>query len=90
MGKVKIGLYRYHTSTAVILTIFLQKCSLRNPVSNIILSKDMNFIDCHGNGKAKFAQIIKIISSEAIYMQGIKLKLCRNVHNLNLCKKWHF
>ena len=46
-------------------------------------------IDCHGNRKAKFAKICsKIFSSEA--MRGMKLKLCKNVHDISLYIKCVF
>ena len=88
MGKVKVGLYCY--LIADILTKVLQRCSLSSPLPNIWnLSKLLNLIGCHGNQKDKFAKkYSKIISSEAI--RGMKLKLCRNVHNLRLCKKYVF
>ena len=75
MGKVKIGIYCY--LTADILTKVFQKC----------------LIGCHGNQNGnqrdKFAKTYsKIISSEAI--RGMKLKLCRNVHNISLHKKYVF
>ena len=78
MGKVKIGLYFY--LFADIFTKALQKC----PLSNIwILSKLLNLIGCHGNWNAKFAKnYSKIFCTEAI--RGIKLKFCRNVHNISL------
>ena len=61
----------------------LQKYSLSSPLPNIsFLSKPLNLICCHGNQKAKFEkQYSEIISSEAI--RGIKLKLCRNFHNIS-------
>ena len=82
MGKVKVGLYFY--LTADILTKVLQKYSLNSPVPDIwILSKPLNLIGSYGNRKAKFAnKFSKIISSEAI--RWMKLKLYRNVHNINL------
>ena len=49
----------------------------------------LNLIGCHGNWNAKFAKkYSKILSSEAI--RGMKLKLCRNVHNISLYKKYVF
>ena len=49
----------------------------------------MNLIGCHGNRNAKFAKkYSKIFSSEAI--RGMKLKLCRNVHNISLYKYYVF
>ena len=84
MGKVKIGLYCY--VTANILKNILLKYSLSSPLPNIsFLSYLLNLIGCHGNRKAKLEKkYSKIISSEAI--RGIKLKLCRNVHNISLYK----
>ena len=85
---MKIGLNCY--LTANIVTKVLQKCSLRRPLSNIwILSKPLNLIGCHGNRMATEMlnlrkQYSKIISSEVI--RGLKLKLCRTVHNINLYK----
>ena len=66
MGKVKVGLYCY--LTADISTRVLHKCSLSNPLQNLLfLSKPLNLIRCHGNRKARFKKINKnIISSEAI------------------------
>ena len=83
MGK-QIGIYCYFTSD--ILTTVLQKCSLCNLLQKIsYLSKPLNFIGCYGNLKAKFEKTyLKIISSEAI--RETKLKLCRNVCNINLYK----
>ena len=89
MGKVKVGLYC--CLIADILTKVLQKCSLSSPLPNIwILSKLLNLIGCHGNHrKDKFVKkYSKIISSEAI--RGMKLKLCRNVHNISLYRKSFF
>ena len=82
MGKVENDIYC--RLTAGISTKVLQKYSLSNPLWNIqILSKPLNLISCHDNWKAKFAKkYSKIISSEAI--RGMKLKLCRNVHNIML------
>ena len=76
--------------TADILTNVLQKCFLSSPLPNIsFLSKPLNLIGCHGNWKAKIAKkYYKIISLEAI--RGIKLKLCRNVHNISLYKNGIF
>ena len=52
-------------------------------------SKPLNLIGCHGNRKDKFAKkYSKINSSEAI--MGVKLKLCRNVHNISLYKNCIF
>ena len=85
MGKVKIEIYCY--LTADILTNVLQKCFSSSPLLNIqILSKPLNMIGCHGNRKDKFSKkkYSKIISSKAI--KGMKLKLCRNVHNISLYK----
>ena len=81
-GKSENRCYCY--LTADILTKVLQKCSLSSPLRNIrILSKPLNLIGCHGNRKAKFAKkYSEIISEEAI--RGMKLKLCRNVHNMKL------
>ena len=85
MGKVKIGFYCYVTAD-ILTTKILQKCSLSNPLPNIsFLSKPLNLIGCHGNQKAKFEKKYKkIIYSEAI--RGIKLKVCRDVHNISLYK----
>ena len=85
MGKVKVGLYFYLTADS--LTKVLQKCALSNSLPNIwILSKLLNLIGCHGNRKAKFVnKFSKFISSEAIRL-GVKLKICRNVDNINLYK----
>ena len=82
MGKVKIGLYFY--LNADILTKVFQKCSLSSPLPNIwVLSKPLNLIGCNANRNAKFAKkYSKIVSLEAT--RGIKLKLCRNVHNISL------
>ena len=85
MGKVKVGIYCY--LTADVLTEVLQKWPLSSPLPDIlILSKPLNLIGSHGSRKAKFAKKKnkKIISSEAI--RGIKLKLCRKVHNISLYK----
>ena len=83
MGK-QTGIYCYFTSD--ILTTVLQKCPLCNLLPKIsLLSKSLNFIGCHGNLKAKFEKTyLKIIPSEAI--SEIKLKLFRNVYNINLYK----
>ena len=72
------------------LTTVLQKYSMSIPLPTIwILSKPLNLIGCHGNRKAKFAKTYSnIISSEAI--RGMKLKLCRNVHNISLYKNCIF
>ena len=83
MGKVKTGLYYY--LTADILTKVLQKCSFSSPLTCIsFFSNPLSLIGCHGDQKAKLANNIKksSISSEAI--RGIKLKLCRTVHNISL------
>ena len=46
---------------------------------------EFDCIGCHGNRKSKFAnKFSKIISTETIV--GLKLKLCRNVHNISLFK----
>ena len=81
MGNVKVVLYC--CLIANILTKVLQRCSLSSLLPNIwILSKPLNLISCHGNQKDKFAKkYSKIISSEAV--RGMKLKLCRNIHNIN-------
>ena len=92
MGKMELDIYCY--LTVDILTKVLQKCSLSSPLWSIwIFSQLLNLIACHGNRKAIFAkkkkkEQKKIISSEAI--RGMKLKLCRNVHNINLCKNYVF
>ena len=63
--------------------LFLQKFYRNVPLPNIrILSKPLNLIGCHGNQKAKFVKKYKKNISEAI--RGMKLKLCRNVHNISL------
>ena len=82
--KVEIGIYCYLTED--FLTKVLQKYSWSSPLPNIrILSKPLNLIGCHSNQKAKVVKIHEtIISSEAI--RGMKLKLCRNVHNICLYK----
>ena len=82
---MKNGIYRY--LTAGILTNVLQKYSLSSPLPKIsCLSKPHNLIDCHGNQEAKFAKkYSEIFSSEAL--RGMKLNLCRNVHNISLYKK---
>ena len=87
-GKVEVGLYCYRI--ADVLTKVLRRCSLSSPLPNIWnLSKALNLIGCHGNQKDKFAEkYSKIISSEAIWR--MKLKLCRNVHNISLYKKCVF
>ena len=76
MRKMKIGIYCY--LIADILTKFLWKCSLSNPLPNTwILFKLLNLIACDGNWKAKFVKkYSKLISSEAI--SWMKLKHCRN------------
>ena len=81
---MKVGLHFY--LTAAVLTKILQKCSLSSPLPNIwILSKPLNLIGRHGNRNAKFVEIkSKPISSETI--SGMKLELCRNVHNISLYK----
>ena len=88
MGKVKVGLYCY--LIAAILTKVLQRCSLSSLLLNIwILSKPLNLIGCHGNSRDKFAKkYSKIISLEAL--RGMKLKVCRNVHNISLYKNYVF
>ena len=88
MGKVEIDIYCY--LTADILTKVLQKCSLISPLPTIWnLSKPLNLIGCHGNQNAKFAKIYwKVFFSEAI--RGMKLKLCRNVHNISFYKMYVF
>ena len=85
MGKVKVGLYCY--LIADILTKVLQRCSLNSPLPNIqILSKGLNLIGCHDIQKDKLPKKKnrKIISSEAI--RGMKLKLCRIIHDISLYK----
>ena len=81
---MKNAIYCY--LNAGILTKVLQKYSLSSPLPNIsFLSKPLNLIGCHGNQKAKFEKkYSKLIYSEAI--RGIKLKLCKNVHNIPLQK----
>ena len=86
---MKFGIYCY--VTAGILTNILQKCFLSSPLTNIsFLSKPLNLIGYHGNRTANLAKNKnkKIISSEAI--RGIKLKLCRNLHNINRYKNGVF
>ena len=89
---MKVGLYFYLSAES--LTNVLQKCSLSSPVPSIwILSKPLNWVGCHGNRKAKFAnKFSKTISSEAIRWGGgrgggVKLKLCRTVNNISLYKR---
>ena len=81
MGKVEIGIYCYLTADTL-----TKKCSLSSPLPTIwILSKRLNLFGCYGNQKAKFAKkYSKTISSESL--RGLKLKLCRNVHNISLYK----
>ena len=88
MGKMKIGFYCYLITDILIKR--LQKCSLSNPLWSIwILSKLLNLIGCHGNQRAKFMKKYKKnISSEVL--TGMKLKLCRNVHNISLYKNYVF
>ena len=88
MGKMKVGLYCY--LIADILSKDLQRCSSSSPLPNIwILFKSLSLIGCHCNQKEKFAKkYSKIISSEVI--TGMKLKLCRNVHNISLYKSFVF
>ena len=85
---MKIGIYYY--LIADILTKVLQKCSLNGPLPTVcILCKSLNLIGCHGIRNTKFAKkYSKIFSSEAI--RGMKLKLCRNVHNISLYKNYVF
>ena len=65
-----------------------QKHSLSSPLPNIsFLSKLLNLIGCHKRLNL-WKKYSKFISSEAI--RGIKLKLCRNVHNIRLCKNGIF
>ena len=70
--------------SADILTNVLQKCFLSGSLPAIwIVSKPLNLIGCHGSRKAKFAKKKKkylLIRSH----RGMKLKLCRNVHNISL------
>ena len=55
MGKMKVGLH--FCLNADVLTKVLHKCSLSSPLTNVwILSKPLNLICCHGNGKAKFVR----------------------------------
>ena len=85
MGKVKSEIYCY--LTADILTKVLQKRFLSSPLPNIwILSKALNWIGCHGNQKDTFAKKYSKIISDAI--RGMKLQLCRNVHNISLYKNF--
>ena len=61
MGKKKIGIYCYFI--ADILMKVIQKCLLSDPLPNnqiiYFLSKTLSLIGCHGNQKAKFANIFK-------------------------------
>ena len=60
---------------------FIETFLVSSPLSNIpFLSKHLNLICCHGNQNAKFVKKYSKILSEAI--RRIKLKLCRNVHNI--------
>ena len=88
MGNVETDIHCY--LTADILTKFLQKCSVSSPLPNVwILSKPLYLIGCHGNRNAKSAKkYSKIFSSEAI--RGLKLKFCRNDHNISLYKNYVF
>ena len=80
MGKVEIDIYCYFTVN--ILTKVLQNCSLSRPLWIIwILSKLI--------WKAKFAKKYKKIISSVV-IRGMKLKLCRNVHNISLYKNFDF
>ena len=73
MGKMELGIYCY--LIADILTKLLQKCSLTDPLPNILfLLKTLNLIGYHDNQKAKFAG--KKIR--------LKLKLRRIVSNISL------
>ena len=73
MGKLKVGFYFSHCR-------YFDKS-----FTEMFSTKYMNLISCHGNRKAKFMnKFSKIIFSEAI--RGMKLKLCRNVHNISLYK----
>ena len=85
---MEIGIYCYLTTD--ILTKVLQKCSLSSPLPDIrILSKLLNLNCCRGNRNTKFSnKYSKIISSKAI--KGMKLKLCKNVHNISLYKSFLF
>ena len=57
MGKIRLGLYLCLITDT--LTNVLQNSSLSCPLLNIsFLSNPLNFIGCHGNRKAKFAQKI--------------------------------
>ena len=84
MGHMKVCLHFY--LTAAVLTKVLQKCSLSSPLPKIwILSKPLNLIGRHGNRNAKFVEKkSKPVSSKTI--SGMKLELCRNVHNISLYK----
>ena len=85
MRKLKIGIYCY--LMVDILTKVLQKCSLSSPLPNIfsfVLICEFDWLPgCHGNGKARFA---KQIFKNHPLRRGIKLKHCRNVHNISLYK----
>ena len=71
------------------LLLPLLMCSWRYGNLKWILSKLLSLIDCHGNRRSEFAKKCKkIISSEAI--MGMKLKHCRNVHNISLYKSYVF
>ena len=81
--KVETGIYC--CLTADIFIKVLQKWCLRSPLPIIrILYKPLNLIGWHGNRKAKFAKKCSKIFSEAV--RGMKLKLCRNFHNISLYK----
>ena len=88
MGKVEIDIHCYLTTD--ILTKVLQKCSLSSSLPTIwILSKPLYLIGCNSNLNKKFAKnYSKIFSSEAI--RGMKLKFCRNDHNISLYKNYIF
>ena len=77
------GLYFY--LSADILTKVLQKLSLSSPLPSIqILSKQLSLFGCHGNRKAKFAHTKNIQNHLLRSHQEMKLKLCKNVHNISL------
>ena len=80
MGKVEIGIYCYLTADGLKVLLTAPWVFLHQPYE---FSPNCWIWLVDGNQKAKFANNhSKIISSEAI--KGIKLKLCRNVHNVSL------
>ena len=82
-----VGLYFY--LTADILTKVFQKCSLSSPLPNIwICPNCWIWLVAMATKRIISRKDIKIISSEAI--RGMKLKLCRSVHNISLYKLFSF